>query len=87
MENLDNFQGQLGTGDHKYKQTFTAVERTFPQKIIDMAAGFQHSLFLAEDGACYGSGRCNWKQFMPYISESKKESLPSKLAIIENKSI
>src|SRR5689334_11545838 len=55
---------------------FSAVQKLFPQKITDFSAGFQHSLFLAEDGACYGTGRTNWKQFQPYIGEEKKESVP-----------
>jgi hypothetical protein len=39
---------------------------------------------LAEDGACYGVGRCNWKQYTPYIPETKKEGPPGKSISIDN---
>lgn len=42
-----NWKGQLGTGDVKFKMSFAPLEKIFAQKVIDIAAGFQHAVYLA----------------------------------------
>lgn len=43
-------QGQLGLGDIKFKHKFTLFPKHFKSKIIDVAAGYQHSIIITGKG-------------------------------------
>ena len=51
----DNNAGQLGLGDYSNKNTPT--KNDFLQDIVQVAAGYNHSLVLSEDGLVYSFGR------------------------------
>ncbi|KAM3140920.1 hypothetical protein pb186bvf_006931 [Paramecium bursaria] len=59
----ENYKGQLGLGDLKYKFEFTKIPIKENEKIIQTSCGYQHSVLLSESGSVYGTGRSNHHQF------------------------
>jgi alpha-tubulin suppressor-like RCC1 family protein len=61
-----NYQGQLGLGDpsqfpknerdHPYQPTFTQVSTLSHKRVIQVACGGEHSVFLCDDGEVYSVG-------------------------------
>ncbi|KAL4449979.1 hypothetical protein ABPG74_015098 [Tetrahymena malaccensis] len=70
----ENYKGQLGTGDLGFKHHFEQLKFDTKEKIIDITAGYQHSIFLTESGYLYGTGRANWHQIVPFLKEDKQDS-------------
>jgi alpha-tubulin suppressor-like RCC1 family protein len=57
-----NFYGQLGLSNNDNKSSFTEVTLPTSVNIIDIAAGYGHSLVLASDGKVYVTGLNSYGQ-------------------------
>lgn len=67
----ENYRGQLGTGDTKYRHYFEKLALPIKEKVIDISCGYQHSLVLTESGRVYGSGRANHFQLIDSRQKDK----------------
>ena len=54
----DNHRGQCGSGDSRYRLEPNLVHSLLDELIVDVKAGYQHSLFLGSNGSVHGCGRC-----------------------------
>lgn len=53
----DNYAGQLGTGDDIHREEPTLVKSMSEMAVEDLTLGFQHQLFLTDEGQAYGLGK------------------------------
>ncbi|EGR33524.1 regulator of chromosome condensation domain protein [Ichthyophthirius multifiliis] len=68
----ENYKGQLGIGDLGFKHQFSRIVFDTQEQIIDISAGYQHSIFLTQSGFLYGTGRSNWHQIVPYLNDNQQ---------------
>jgi alpha-tubulin suppressor-like RCC1 family protein len=55
----DNYAGQLGTGDDIHRDEPHLIKSLSEFKIKQYSCGFQHGMFLTQDGDVYGLGKNN----------------------------
>ena len=55
----DNYGSQLGTKDDIHREEPFLIKSLSEVQVNSMSLGFQHSLYLTEDGQVYGVGKNN----------------------------
>ena len=55
----DNYGGQLGTKDDIHREEPCLMKSLAEHKIIQVSLGFQHGLYLSEEGKVFGVGKNN----------------------------
>ena len=71
-----NNKGQLGRGRKEYFSDFGEVPALENQFVIDVALGYEHSLFLTSTGAVYGCGANKFGQ--QFSEKTKSVFIPAK---------
>ena len=55
----DNYGGQLGTKDDVHREEPCLIKTLTEEYITQVSLGFQHGLYLTDDGMVYGVGKNN----------------------------
>lgn len=71
-----NSKGQLGRGRKEYFNDFGEVPALENQFVIDVALGYEHSLFLTSTGAVFGCGANKFGQL--FSEKAKRVYIPTK---------
>lgn len=79
-----NHRGQCGLNHSRYVSAPSSITDLVSHKIVKAAAGYQHALYLSDDGNVWGTGRAEYSSFglvpsdqmSPFVSVNTLRQVP-----------